>query len=155
MKVGLRFNKAVYFRIEYDNNEYSRIESKLLVIGLNKSITHNLFGKNIESEYYRNSDNVVLKNALSNSLSEISYRHGISFRDDINNEILNREHYNLAIFRVIPNDKGIIEIPIGKFLTIAELKKFSDILKDILELILNIPNESDEVEIRIEDNKNG
>jgi hypothetical protein len=156
MKVGLRFNKRIHLRIEYGKGEYDIIERKLIAIGLEKSITNSLFGQNgLTAEYYRNSNIESLRFALSNSLSEISNDNGISFRDDINNPILYRSLYNLAMFRMIPDSKGIIEIPVEKFLTVAELKKFSDILKSILELILNIPDASDEVEISIGGESNG
>ena len=144
MKIKFEIDKGYpYLIIKYEDDEWTKIENILKNLGLQKSYTEKGFGKNLKFEYYRENDTELLnylRNYFSSHLSNII--------DNINDYIYNG-YFNIAIFRVIPQN-GEVKILLDKYLTIAELKKLFEKIKEIYELLLNLALKS-EANIKIEE----
>jgi len=144
MKIKFEIDKGFpYLIIKYENDEWEKIENILKNLGLQKAFTEKGFNKNLKLEYYRENDTELLnylRNYFSSHLSNII--------DNINDYIYNG-YFNIAIFRVIPQN-GEVKILLDKYLTIAELKKLFEKIKEIYELLLNLALKS-EANIKIEE----
>ena len=146
MKVKFEIDKGYpYLIIKYDDGEWEKIENILKSLGLQKSYTEKGFGKNLKFEYYRENDTELL-----NYIKNYFYSHISNIIDDINDYLYDNQHFNIAIFRVIPNSQNEVKILLDKYLTIYELKKLFEKIKELYEIILNIALKS-EANIKIEE----
>jgi len=145
MKVKFEIEKGYpYLIIRYENDEWEKIENILKNLGLQKAFTEKGFGKNLKFEYYRESDTELLS-----YLKEYFYSHLNNVVDDINDLVYYNGYFNIAIFRVIPQN-GEVKILLDKYLTIYELKKLFEKIKELYEIILNIALKS-EANLKIEE----
>jgi hypothetical protein len=145
MKIKFEIDKGYpYLLLKYENDEWQKIESILKNLGLQKAFTEKGFNKNLKLEYYRESDTELL-----NYLKNYFYSHISNIIDDIN-DCLYDGYFNIALFRVIPDQNGEVKILLDKYLTILELKKLFEKIKEIYELLLNLALKS-EVNLKIEE----
>jgi hypothetical protein len=146
MKVKFEIEKGYpYLIVKYEDDEWTKIENILKSLGLQKAYTEKGFGKNLKFEYYRENDTELL-----NYLKEYFYSHLNNVVDDINDYIYYNGYFNIAIFRVIPNQNNEVKILLDKYLTIYELKKLFEKIKELYEILLNIALKS-EANISIEE----
>jgi len=145
MKVKFEIEKGYpYLVIKYEDNEWQKIEDVLKSLGLQKAYTEKGFGKNLKFEYYRENDTELL-----NYLKNYFYSHLNYVVDDINDFVYYNGYFNIAIFRVIPNNNEV-KILLDKYLTIYELKKLFEKIKELYEILLNLALKS-EADIKVEE----
>jgi hypothetical protein len=146
MKIKFEIEKGYpYLVIRYEGDEWQKIETILKNLGLQKAYTEKGFGKNLKLEYYRENDTELLNYIKNYFYSHLSY-----VVDDINDYIYYNGYFNIAIFRVIPNEDGEIKLLLDKYLTIYELKKVFEKIKELYEILLNIALKS-EADIKVEE----
>jgi len=145
MKIKFEIQKGYpYLIIRYEGDEWQKIENILKNLGLQKAYTEKGFGKNLKFEYYRENDTELL-----NYLKSYFYAHLNNVVDDINDYLYNG-YFNIAIFRVIPTSQNEVKILLDKYLTIYELKKLFEKIKELYEILLNLALRS-EANIKIEE----
>jgi len=145
MKIKFEVEKGYpYLVIKYEGDEWQKIESILKNLGLQKAYTEKGFGKNLKLEYYRENDTELL-----NFLRNYFYSHLSNVIDDINDYIYNG-YFNIAVFRVIPNQNNEVKILLDKYLTIYELKKLFEKIRELYEILLNLALKS-EADIKVEE----
>jgi hypothetical protein len=145
MKVKFEIEKGYpYLILKYENDEWQKIENVLKSLGLQKAFTERGFGKNLKLEYYRENDTELL-----NFLRNYFYSHLSNVIDDINDYIYNG-YFNIAVFRVIPNQNNEVKILLDKYLTIYELKKLFEKIRELYEILLNLALKS-EADIKVEE----
>jgi hypothetical protein len=145
MKVKFEIEKGYpYLIVKYENDEWQKIENVLKSLGLQKAYTEKGFGKNLKLEYYRENDTELL-----NFLRNYFYSHLSNVIDDINDYIYNG-YFNIAVFRVIPNEDNEVKILLDKYLTIYELKKLFEKIRELYEILLNLALKS-EADIKVEE----
>jgi hypothetical protein len=146
MKIKFEIEKGYpYLVIKYENDEWQKIENVLKSLGLQKAFTERGFGKNLKFEYYRENDTELL-----NYIKNYFYAHLSNVVDGINDLVYYNGYFNISIFRVIPNENGEVKILLDKYLTIHELKRVFEKIKELYEILLNIALKS-EANIRIEE----
>jgi hypothetical protein len=146
MKIKFEIEKGYpYLILRYENDEWQKIENVLKSLGLEKAYTELGFGKNLKFEYYRENDTELL-----NYIKNYFYSHLNYVIDDINDLVYHNGYFNIAIFRVIPNSQNEVKILLDKYLTIYELKKIFEKIRELYEILLNIALKS-EANIRIEE----
>lgn len=146
MKLVLSFNGRAQIRIIYTPEEWEVFRSKLESLGLTVAITNRGFGESFTTKFYRESD-CELKRFIFSSLSEFS-----EIYDDINSPVIENNQINIALFRVIPEPNGnslVASAPIGKYLTILQLRELQRVYAKVYETIINTVGGSGEVEIAI------
>ena len=142
MKLLLKsYNKLPHLVIKYENNEWSIIEKKLQEIGLEKAYSEKIFGR-FKGYFYR-SPNREFANYLMKE-----YGLG-SFLDDVNDECGVGYDFNVAVFRVVPDENGEVVVPLKKFLSVAELEDMILKITLTLKYLLNLVNQEVEVNIKL------
>jgi len=142
MKLLLKsYNKLPHLVIKYENNEWQMVESKLKEIGLEKVYSNKIFGK-FCSYFYRSPD------------SKFAYylvrEYGLErFLDDVNDECGVGIGFNVAVFRVVPNENNEVIIPLKKFLSVVELEDIVYKITLTLKQLLNLVNQEVEVNIKL------
>jgi hypothetical protein len=145
MKVKFEIEKGYpYLIVKYENDEWQKIESILKSLGLQKAYTEKGFGKNLKFEYYRENNTELL-----NYIKNYFYSHLNNVVDDINDYLYNG-YFNIAVFRVIPNEDDEVKILLDKYLTIYELKKLFEKIRELYEILLNLALKS-EADIKVEE----
>jgi len=149
MKVEFKLEKGYPFLvIKYEEQEWKTVETILKNLGLQKAITMLGFNKGLELEYYRESDEELLNYLKKYFSSKI-----INFVDDINTSIYDNGKFNIALFRVVPNENFEVKILLDKYLTIAELKDLINKIKQTYELLLNLACCNVQVNIKLQEQK--
>lgn len=148
MKTKLLFNGQPKFQIVYENDEWNVVEKILTKrLGLVKAKTSNLFGMHKEGHFYKETS-LELKKYIDNAVAE---RYPIT--DDINQPLLDsRNTINIAILRAVPDENGIVEVPLKKMVNIYELDKMIRMLSAVMEVMFSLVIER-EIKIRLKESK--
>lgn len=140
-------NNELTLRIVYPRKVWDKLKSMYEKAGLERYTTHSLFGK-LTAEVYRytaysgNSGNDILtyvKNALI-----AGHCPGVEVIDDINENMIDLNRFNMSIFRVVPkcdNDSCVTQVKIrdGSLLfTKPHFRCFSLALKHYVQAWLNL-----------------
>lgn|SRR3990167_8122004 len=141
MKLSLNFERFPTLELEYENTEWTDIEGKLKELGLAKSHTSKGFGR-LPLDFYQERD-AELKQLLDNTLIN-----GSGLIDDINRPLLDN-YFNIALFRVIPNDNKV-KIRLDKFVTLVDVRDLTQNIKGVLENLFSIVSKR-EIKIEIRD----
>lgn len=142
MKLLLKsYNKLPHLVIKYEDNEWEMIENKLREIGLEKSYSEKIFGK--FNGYFYRSPNREFANYLT---KEFGLSH---FLDDVNDECGVGYDFNVAVFRVVPNERNEVIIPLKKFLSVVELEDMIFKITNTLKHLLGLINQEVEVNIKL------
>jgi len=142
MKLGIKIeNGTPYFWLRYEGNEWEEIKSILQKLGLKERVTEQGFGMGEVLKYYRET-NTELKNYIQKTLlpsrNEPTWEEVLNIYDDINNVLIHNDRVNIAIFRVVPNSKGEVNIRLDKFLTVADLRQIVLVLQKVYEKLFNV-----------------
>lgn len=138
MKIKLTFNRVPQVIVKYEGNEWETIENVLVnQLGLEKQRTTDLFSTRVTAEFYRETNN-ELKGYLRSAFNS-GMEHNIL--DDINAPLFNGRDFNIAVFRIVPSEDGIVKIKLQKFLNIMELQTMVEcmtvVLKTLFSIVLN------------------
>ncbi len=135
MKLRLESNdKKSYLTLQYEGEEWDRMENQLKTIGLEQHRTANAFGLELTATYYRSSgrfiEYLIKQRGLSNCF------------DDINSPPLDTTKakcYNLCVFRIQPDKNLQVKIPLEGWLTIADIEDYLHcFLKPVLTATLSV-----------------
>ena len=134
MRTKLTFNGKPTLQLVYEGNEWETVSQVLENnLKLKLSTTTNLFGNHVTGKYYRDTDE-NLKRFIDRTLVQQKGR-GVN---DINTPVIVGENtVNIAILRVVPTD-GVVEVPMQKFMNIAELQSFVRTLARTMEFLFSI-----------------
>jgi len=120
-------NKKPFLIINYENNEWQKIEKIYKEVGLELVEAQKLFGKNIKGKIYRLNDD-ELKDYL-HDMNDIL--------NDINKEIiLDYGYVNLGVLRIIPENNKV-KIPLPKYLNIVEINLIAEKIATAIEKLLS------------------
>jgi arginine decarboxylase-like protein len=149
MKYGLKCNGKPKFFIQFEGNEYQTLKAKLELMNLQIATTANAWSVGLEENYYR-SPNQEFHTYVRNSINTRTFPTSTtcqSFIDDINSQLLSNGYFNLAIFRLIPDNEGFIYAPLNKFLTVLELNDIGKVVASLFAILFSIIAEAD-IQIR-------
>jgi hypothetical protein len=121
-------------RIRYDKGEWDTLENVLSSkLQLRKSTIANGWGRNETIDAYVTNEE-SLKRYLLNSfnLSRIF--------DDLNSPLFHNERFNVAFFRVIPDD-NVVVIPLDKYVTVSEINQFLEVFRKVYKILFEISSE--------------
>lgn len=132
-------------RIRYDKGEWDTLENVLKAkLKLRKSVIMNGWGRNDSLEAYVTNDE-SLKRYLLNSFSLRS------IFDDLNSPLFHNDRFNVAFFRVIPNE-GLVTIPLDKYVTVSEINQFLEVFRKVYQILFEISGDmSIDISVRPEE----
>jgi hypothetical protein len=142
MKLLLKsYNKLPYLVIKYEKNEWGIIENKLQEIGLEKVYSERIFNR--FCGYFYRSTNQEFANYLTKEYALNN------FLDDVNDECGVGYGFNVAVFRVVPNENNEVIVPLKKFLSVVELEDIVYKITSTLKYLLGLINQEVEVNIKL------
>jgi hypothetical protein len=129
--------------LRYEAEEWDALKRKYEDFGLQIRVSPSSFGRDDSTpvSYYSRPDGESVAERLGFTSSEYSV-------DSIREPAISNAGVNFVIFRVVPNQKLEVSIPIEKLLTVTELNKLILRIKSVYSTIFNISNSAD-IEVKI------
>lgn len=141
-------NGIPYLIVIYGTGEWKAIEDKLKnELGLEKKEIRNGWGKGISFQAYieRHGE---LKDYLLRTMAEpVGGTRYSRIIDDLNTSIFDSGYFNMAIFRITPENNSI-SVPLEKFMTVVDMNEFAEVMVKTLRTLLGIVN-NEEITIKI------
>ncbi|MEM4067928.1 MAG: hypothetical protein QXV17_13825 [Candidatus Micrarchaeaceae archaeon] len=130
-------DRKPYLYLKYEDGEWERLSKHLENLGLEEHETTKGLGRGLTYKFYRDTEG-VFRNSLGNIINQY-LNNGVSIIDDINSSaVVDSQFVNIAVLRIVPDEDGIVKIPLSSHLLVTELNRFVDVLvaidKQILEL---------------------
>lgn len=124
--------------VRYEESEWNKIEKILKnTLKLDKREIINGFGRRLRFEAYAETEENLQKYIQATFTDAIRF----SFIDNLNSLLYNDGILNIAIFRIVPDKKYEITIPLEKYFTVVELNDLVTKLTSIYKVILEIVND--------------
>lgn len=134
IKYQLKKGKA-YLYLKYEDTEWNKIQKKFEDLGLQEKESVQGFGRGVSVKFYKDTEGVVddyLDKTLENYF-------GVSVINDINSSVMAKgSYFNLAPLRVIPDDKGIVELPMTSLATASEINTYTQLIVNSIQALMNI-----------------
>jgi len=131
IKVAIQ-NSEPFLILRYEADEWETLKKKLESFGLEKAHTVRGFGSN-SFWFYRD------RNA--NLFQYLKKIYSISIQDDINASLIGGyPQFNVALFRVIPDEQGEVKIKLNNFLSILEVSRLVSWIATGIKALLEIAN---------------
>lgn len=148
MKIKIQMkNDKYYFILAYENDEYEAIKKILQQLNLQLKETQNGFSTGQKLLFYKEKNEELLNYLFNTATFNININNNIIIIDDINKQLVNNNCVNIAIFRVVPDDKKEVCIELKRLLTIAELRNIIQVYSRVYENLINAVTEK-QVEIK-------
>jgi hypothetical protein len=151
MKVSINVDGEGHpvMNLHYSEGDYRKLVSKFKEIGLEQRKTENGFGRGLTLEYWRSPRSDFLQFVIDGEAANGTVR-GLKIIDDINSSVAaTRQFFNVAVFRVVPNENGDVSLPLSSYLSTRELKTIEKIAVSLIKNVLNTVVR-DELEMEIE-----
>jgi hypothetical protein len=137
-----RVKSEVQVKIVYTLDEWQRLEEYYKQKGLQRYVTHNLFGNGIEAPVYRY---LADEMALAREIYDYAYpklkldTFDNPLEDDINDPVIHRSMLNIAVFRIIPTCRekecvATFKAPLA-FINYATSKVFKAVLLTLARIM--------------------
>ena len=124
-----------YLYLKYEDTEWNKIQKKFEDLGLQEKESVQGFGRGVSVKFYKDTEGVVddyLDKTLENYF-------GVSVINDINSSVMAKgSYFNLAPLRVIPDDKGIVELPMTSLATASEINTYTQLIVNSIQALMNI-----------------
>jgi len=150
VKLKLTYNNGnCYLVIKYNDKSVEALKHLFEEeLHLKKREITNGFGKGIPLTIWGTEERYEeqFKELLLNTLRDKFERGWLI--DNINQPFISVGNWNVAIFRIVPNEKNEVKIPLDKFIDIRELRDIVNFITKILTTILNIVVER-EIKIKV------
>lgn len=150
MKLKPKVNKGRPFVVvTYEGDEWANLQ-KILAdrLHLEKLKIKNGWGEGIPLEVYTDNKS-DMKYFIFQAFQDIVKRNTLQLQlnDNINDGFWHDKKLNVAFLRVVPDDKGSVEIPLDSFLTIGDLNSIANTIGHLYKTIMEVVND---VEITIQ-----
>jgi len=151
VKVKLKYqNGNCFLVLKYDEEVLEKLEKIFRDLGLYQRQVLNGFGKGIPLKIWGSEEyEEQFKKQFIQYIKDKTHFYVI---DNINACFIDGDYFNLAIFRIIPDENFEVKILLDKFVDILELRRIIEFISFVLEAILNIVIQK-EVKISISEEK--
>ncbi|MEM3845063.1 MAG: hypothetical protein QXU98_05120 [Candidatus Parvarchaeota archaeon] len=138
MKIEYKIeDKTPYLYIKYEDGEWERLSKHLVDLGLEEHETTKGLGRGLTYKFYRDTEG-LFRESLSKLIVQYSEK-GISIIDDINSSaVVDSQFINIAVLRIVPDEDGLVKVPLSSHLMITALNNFIDVLVAIDKQVLEI-----------------
>lgn len=135
--------------ITYSDDELKRLKGLFNKLKMEVFTSLNYFNSGKKGKCYKGPGE--LDKFLHNSLI-----HNRAGHDDVNLPVFYEGKLNLAIFRAVPDDKGMVEFPLQRFLDVGEANSITSQIAELYGRIFNIAEGDVEITVtkkKIEEKK--
>jgi hypothetical protein len=141
MRVFLKFDGTPQLELHYEDGEWEYLERLYReYLKLEQAETVSAWGCGKHAKFYRETNAELFRYWMQvwSDTECTPY-----YFDSINRPVWSERRLNLAIFRVIPDEKRRVRVPLDKFMNVEELNRLTSLIADFLRITTNLVMEAE------------